>query len=511
MKLVHNVIAAGGLLLAAMTANAQSVTSGSDAGSDAHATATAAVQVAQGGEATKQAQNLISPQEIPNIGMPMPAPNGMPPSERLGPLAGVGNWLENYGVNLGLVFTNGYFANPSTGISPGKSGNYGALFMSATIDLDKLIGLPNTQLNFTEAWNKPSHNTKGYLFQTGSAFTPFPVVPESLDLVKFTLSHDLFDRRLHLEYGRMNLTDNFMVTTMCSGCVVSTPAITLNAPGVTKSVWGARASWQFTNNTKLGLGVIEDNSSNWTATEGWNWGTSTRTGYIGVANVMHETNFMEQRLPTRYEVGVYHATAPYTDTLYNTDGTSQALNPTGTPLKHTGGTWGFYGQGRQVIWRDAESHGPVPRNVAVYGGAFITPGAGQSYPIEAYAGMEYGGFLANNPAALVGSTVRYIRLSNERSRYEQQARYSFTNMLSMMSGGALSTVNETVPQNTFTFDVHGQMGIAPGVLLQGFAQYFVHPNTSVLAQVSTSQSRSGWMLGAFLVIDIGRLSGLVKM
>jgi porin len=197
--------------------------------------------------------------------------------------------------------------------------------------------------------------------------------------------------------------------------------------------------------------------------------------------------------------------------LYNTDGTSQALNSSGTPLKHGDGTWGIYGQGRQVIWRDDDSHGAVPRNVAAYGGVYITPGPGQAYPIEAYSGIEYGGFLKNNPAALVGTTVRYIDLSSERATYEQQARYAFTSMLNAESGGAVAVTNESVARNTFAIDVHTQFGIVPGVLAQGFAQYFIHPNTAVLASVSQSQTRSGWLIGAFLVIDLGKLTGLAKL
>ncbi|MCP1120373.1 carbohydrate porin [Robbsia andropogonis] len=533
MKFVNNVLATKVLLLAAVTANAQSnaLTQGGDASTSDPATratqlvktpaapvaAASATGVANGhggttAQGTQYAQNVVTPDTTPNIGMPLPSGgHGDAPGLRQGPLAGFGDWLGKYGVDLGLLLTNGYFNNPSTGVSPGKSANYGSLFMSATIDLDKLIGIPDTQINFVEAWNRPAHNTKTYLFQTGSAFTAFPVQSESSDLVKFTLSHDLFDKRLHIEYGRMNTNDNFMVPTMCSGCVVSTPAITLDAPGVTKSVWGARVAWQLTQYTKLGLGVIEDNSDNWTTTSGWNWTTRTRAGLIGIANVTHDTDFKDSRFPTKYEVGVYHKTTPYTDSLYNTDGTSQALNPTGTPLKHTSGTWGFYGQGRKVFWRDSDSKGPVPRNLAAYGGAFITPGPGQAYPIEAYSGIEYGGFLKNNSVALVGTTVRYIRLSSERALYEQQARYAFTSMLNGATGGAVPVVNNSVARNTFTFDVHAQFGIVPGMLVQGFAQYFLHPNTAVLASVSQAQTRSGWMVGAFLVIDIGRLTGLSKM
>ncbi|WP_322046533.1 carbohydrate porin [Paraburkholderia sp. J67] len=513
-QLNHIAIAVRILVLGACVASAcANAATQDDADTSTQPAVTAKAAQAKSSTATL-AQNTLQAQTETRQNPPglpiLDLPAGVMPSATNGPLSGVGDFLARHGIDFDPLFTNGYFANPSTGISTGKSANYGTLFLKGSVDLDKLIGIPNTQFNFDEAWNRPAHNTKSYLFQTGSAFTPFPVESESTDLVKFTLSHDLFDKRLHIEYGRMNLNDDFMIPTMCSGCVASTPAITLDEPGATKSVWGARLAWALSQDTRLGFGVIEDNASNWTTTTGWNWSMATRKGWIGVANVIHESSFAETPYPLKYELGVYHATIPYQDSLYNTDGSSQALNPTGTPLEHGNGTWGFYGQGRKVIWRSASAAGPVPENVALYGGAFVTPGPGQAYPIEAYSGAEWGGFWASNPVALVGSTIRYIRLSNERALYEQQARAAFTTTLNAETGGAVPVVNQGVPRNTFTFDVHGQVGIAPGVLLQAFAQYFLHPNTAVLAQVSTAPNRSGWLIGAFLIVDIGRLTGLSR-
>lgn len=424
-------------------------------------------------------------------------PSDEPLVHRKGPLSKIGDALEARGITFGLLLTNAYFANPTTGISAGHSVDYFALFMSTDVNLSKLIGLPNTHLHITEAWEPPSHNTYAYAFQAGSAFTPFPVQTTSTDLVKFTLSHDLFEKRLHIEYGRMNLTDDFMVSSMCTGCLASTPAITLNVPGFAKSVWGARIAYQLSRHTRLGLGAIEDNAALFTQSDGWDWRTRTRTGILGVANMLYTTDFSDVPYPLNAEAGLYHSTSPYTDDLHNVDGSSQAIDPERTALTHGNGTWGFYGQARQVVWTATGSEGAARPNIALYGGAFITPGAGQSYPVEAYGGAEYGGFLRNNPAALIGSTVRYIRLSRGRALYEQQ--------LSTINGWGSSRVH----QNTFAFDVHAQYALAPGILINGFAQYFLHPNRTHTLPAS-GPSRSGSMIGVNVVVDIGRLSGLTK-
>jgi porin len=436
-------------------------------------------------------------QNTRGLSVNVPPPTGEMPGRRTGPLSGIGNALDAYGINLGLVLANLTLANPSTGTAPHNWANYFALVMSADVDLSKLIGLPNTQFHITEAWEPPSHNTYSYVLQTGSAFALAPVQTVSSDLVKFTLSHDLFDKRLHIEYGRMNINDDFMVPTMCNGCVASTPALTVNVPGFTKSLWGARIAYQLSHNIRLGLGAIEDNSDLFTKSSGWNWSSRTRTGIIGVANMLYTSDFSDSRYPLNAEVGVYHNTSPYTDDLYNVDGSSQALNPFGTALKHGSGTWGFYGQGRKVVWTAAGSEGPVRPNIALYGGAFITPGVGQSYPVEAFGGAEYGGFLKNSPMTLVGTTVRYIRLSHERALFEQQ--------LSTVSGWG----SDAVHQNTFSFELHAQYGIAPGILVNGFAQYFLHPDRARIF-AALGPTRSGIQVGVGLIIDLGVLSGLAR-
>jgi len=436
---------------------------------------------------------------LPSVGE-QPAPGAMPglmPARRNGPLSGIGNALDDRGINLGLVMANVALANPSTGTSKGNWADYFALLMSADVDLEKLIGIPNTQFHILQAWEPPSHNTSSYVAQTGSAFTLVPVQTVNSDLAKFTLSHELFDKRLHLEYGRMNINDDFMVPTMCSGCVASTPAISVDVPGFTKSVWGARLAYKLSPQTRLGFAVIEANSALFTKSSGWNWSTRTRTGFIGVANMLYTSDFSNSPYPLNAEVGVYHNTTPYTDDLSNVDGSSQALNPMGTARTHGSGTSGFYGQARKVVWTAKDSPGPARPNVALYGGAFVTPGSRQSYPLEAFGGVEYGGFLENSPMTLIGSTIRYIRLSGGRALYEQQ--------LSTVTGWG----SDSVPRNTFAFDVHAQYGVVPGVLVNAFVQYFLHPNRARIFP-AVGPSRSGFALGVGVIIDLGLLSGLSK-
>lgn len=424
-------------------------------------------------------------------------PADIPPPTRKGPLSELGDKLDEQGFTFGLFFTNGYFTNPTAGIKPGSSMDSPALFMSANADLTKLLGVPNTQLHITEAWEPLSQNNGDYSYKVGSSLAPFPATTTSSNLVKLTLSHDLFDKQLHLEYGRMNLGDDFMVATMCAGCITSTPLITVGVPPFDKSLWGARASYKLSPHTRLGLGVTEDNYGLFSQSSGWDWTSDTRKGTIWLGNMTYTSDFSDSRYPLNAEVGVYHNTSPYRDDLDNTDGSTQSQNPFGTAVKHDSGTSGFYGQARKVVWTKANADGIVPPHVAVYGGAFVTPGSGQSFPLELYAGTEYGGFVKGNPAALVGSTVRYLQLSEGRALNEQQT--------SAASGWG----DDKVHRDTFTFDVHGQYGLAPGVLANASAQYFLNPNRQG-PNALVGPTQSGWLFALTFVIDIGRISGLSR-
>lgn len=473
---------------------------------------------------TAQAQNDNAPAAPPVA--PPSAPSALLGSEALGsravpvgpgaplpagPLTEFGNGLRDKGINLGLTLFNLNYHNPSTGITPKQSGNYGMLFMSAGLDLDKLMGLKSTQLNITEVYNRPAHNVDRYLFMTGSGFTPFPVITTATDLANLTLSHRVMDGKLRIEYGRMNLNNDFMVGNMCSGCILSAPATVLNAPGISKSSWGGTLRYELDAGRTVGLGLLQDNPGNWQTTNGWHWSRGHSEGTIAVANYTQRRGFDAPGLPYKLEAGLFHTSARYDDPLYNTDGSTQAQNRAGTPLRHRGRSGGYF-QGRQVLWRGASGGFGgfgAPENIAAYGGLVLTPGASQTYPIEAYAGTEWSGFMPSNPLALVGAGLRYIQLSERRAQFEQQARAGYTMALNMATGGAVPVVDEAVARNMFLFDVHGQIGLVPGVFVATSLQYLKNPNAMIPATLKPI--RSGYMFGISLVVDFGVLSGLARM
>lgn len=340
------------------------------------------------------------------------SPKTLPSPEFSGPMSDLGKSLHAYGIDIGLSFINIYQNAPKFGFSGGSAVNYGAFLFNATANLSQ-----DFQIRYEQAINFPSYNVENYTFDISNAFSPTPVVDSTTDLTRLTLQGNFLADRLEIEAGRMGLNRDFLKRGFCGGigCINSTSANTLGLPGELLSVWGGRVGYNLASDTILGIGVIEDNPDNWQQNNGWDWGRGRSKGYIGIANITQDESFLSDPRPLNYEVGVYHSSSSYSDALYNSGwgNPTYGLNP--TIIDHESGTTGIYGQFRKVLWC-CPPGAILPENVAIYGGVFHTFGEGQAYPWEAFAGVEYSGFWAQNPLAGLGFTIHYIGYAkNERS------------------------------------------------------------------------------------------------
>ncbi|MGR6468344.1 carbohydrate porin [Rhizobium sp. PAMB 3182] len=426
------------------------------------------------------------------INVPRVGPVGIEPEPvYVGPLAETGAWLHDHGIDINLDYVNIYQNAPNFGFTEGSSANYGMFVLGATGNIT-----PDLRVKLVETINHPSYNVDSYLFDLSNSFFPVPIVDSDTDLSRLTVEADFLDDRLEVEGGRLGLGQDFMKRGFCGGigCVNSTLAITLNMPGEALSVWGARMAYDINPNTTFGLGMVEDNPDNWQSGNGWDWAQGNADGVIAIANVSHEESFFENANPLKYEVGGYYRSTSYEDALYNSGWGNPTFGPSTKIVDHKN-TVGLYGQFRKVVWSEP-GEGPIPENLALYGGVFHTFGSGQAYPWEAYAGIEYSGFWDANPVATIGASVHYIRLSEKRAEYERNARLF------------ISGVDEKQPQDTFMFDVHGSLGVFQRGILDIGAAYIVNPNTSVLADFSSSRQKDGFVFYATLAFDISGGLGL---
>jgi porin len=406
-----------------------------------------------------------------------------------------GDTLQDHGINIGIVYTDLFLRNLATGLDRWKSANYGAVGYDVTLDLDKIAGIPDTKLNLIITQNLLQENSSSYTFKVNNAFFPGIVTVTPTALNKLSVETGFFDRKLDVEIGRMSPTTNFFLPSYCGFCYASTPAITLDQPGITAAgVWGGRAEFDLDSQNKFQAELAENDGYVFQHTDGWYFSTRHANGYIGIASWQHKETFQNSAYPANWEIGAYRDSAEYDDPIYNVDGTSKIFNPAGKVLVHRDGTNGVYAQFRKVVWTGGARSFMGPETLALYGGTFITPGAGQSYPVEAYGGAEITGFVPQSPLLMAGVGLQYIRLGDRRALYEQQIR--------MALGGA----KVKTAQDMFAPNVHMRIPLTPFALLQPFAVYFINPNNAIIP--SRTEQKNGWFLGINLLVNIGGALGI---
>ncbi|MVA27749.1 carbohydrate porin (plasmid) [Agrobacterium vitis] len=418
-----------------------------------------------------------------------PDPQAPPP----GPLSGLGHTLHDAGFDVRINFVDLYANASNFGFDPGHSGNFGFLMFDTTYHLSDMF-----KINWQETVNIPRYNANQYLFQVSNAFyATDPSLDSSTDLTRLTLQGDFIDGKLEVEGGRLNMWPEFFRSEFCGGkgCISQTRALVLGAPGNTVAQWGGRVGYNLTPDLSLGGVLTEDNAENWQTGSGWNWGRGDSKGYTAVVHLAQRQNFLETSKPLIYEIGGYRSSASYTDALYGTGWGNPTFGANQTVTEHDGGSNGLFAQVRKVIWSDPDGS-PFPENVAISGGIFHTFGDGQAYPWEAYGSIEYGGFWKANPLTSIGATVHYIGLSEKRAQYETNARRFLTG------------IYDPQPRDTFQFDLHGRTGIGPAGFLEFGASYVKDPNTTYLADYSTSRMKNGWTIYAAIVFDLGTALGL---
>mgnify|MGYP000008047612 CR=1 FL=1 len=428
---------------------------------------------------------------VPAIADPALIPEELPPfistppePVYTGPLAETGKWLHDKGIDIRLDYLNIYQNAPAYGY---RSGSYGVVILDTIGHLT-----PDLRVRFAEAFNLQIFNVGGYV----NAFIPAAFDKSKTDLARFTLEADFLDDRLRVEVGRMGLGRDFMVGGFCGGisCYNATMGASLNLPGDSLAVWGMQTAYKLTPDTSLGFAIIEDNPGNWQSGEGWDWSQGDAEGFITVADIHHEETFLNSAHPLKYEVGFYYRDTPYTDALYNSGWGNPTFGANTRIVTHEGNP-AFYSHLRKVVWSNP-TDAMIPENLAVVGGLYHTFGEGQAYPWEAYAGVEYSGFLPQNPLTTIGAAVHYIRLSEERAQYERNARLFY------------SGIDEEQPQNMFMFDFHTSTEVFHNGVFNVGAAYVINPNTSILADFSTGRRKDGFIFYASLGFDLSGALGL---
>ncbi|MDR3516650.1 MAG: carbohydrate porin [Azospirillaceae bacterium] len=418
-----------------------------------------------------------------------------PPTKPVGPLSGLGNYLLDNGIQVGVLIDDFSLDQIHTGLVPHAWMSSGDIKYHLGLDLDKILDIPNTKINFDETEYILTHNDFDFVTKSNSFFFPGAGGDQPTMLSRLSIENFSMDHHLDVEVGRMNPIFNFMMPTFCGLCFNGTQARNAIFPGPDAQVWGGRAAYSLNPHETLQGGLYESDLYDFQNTNGWSFSTKHATGYVAVANYINETTFLDDTNPLKLEVGMFHNSAQYTDPLANSDGTSHILNPGGTELVHRGGKTGAYAQARKAVWSEGGALGnPFAENLAVYGTLFVTPGPGVSYPLEAMTGVELSNFIPNQPFWMFGVGLHYAMVGKQQALYEQQMRV-------VLGGADVST-----PRNMLSPGVSLRFPVTDNAIAQVFGEYFINQDASYIPAAQRPQD--GWFVGLRFTIDLGKALGL---
>jgi porin len=272
---------------------------------------------------------------VSHIGNAIPEP---PESMRHGPLASLGQRLNDWGVTPSLNLTQIYLGNPSAGQQPGNHEILTFIAVGGDFDLQKIAGFPGATIHFQQVF-APFTTNVAWGNQVGDTLggKPGPFVPKKAHLAVFTWEQKAFHDRLDVEVGKSS-PDNYFALPVCNQGFGCTSALLYDSAGMNPPIypnWSARVRYNLTPAWSIQAGVWRSNPQ-YPWTNGWEWTDKTPDSNAWLANVVYHTTYQTDPYPRSYELMFYYNTATQTDSY--TSGTHK-------------GTSGVYFGGRQVVYR----------------------------------------------------------------------------------------------------------------------------------------------------------------
>jgi porin len=382
-----------------------------------------------------------------------------------------------------------FIDNVSEGSSPGQPG--GGLFIipTFTFDLQRILGIPDARFRLTEEINayRFGDNTGPGSFQdaadSGVLGTEKQNLKEGTTLRQLTYEQLVFNKRVDIEVGRMNL-ERYFWTPNCSidslTCLDVLLQRNAGLPPPAFSTWAGRAAFNVTRDVYLQGGIQEVNP-HIINTQGLAFGLHDSTGIFVAGEVAYKSEFSTTPYPGEYEFGGWYSTPTHADPL------NAKITRYGTSALQ------FWGD--QTVWRQdgGATHNPNDRHVNIFFQTAKSLDNTSLYTTLLSVGANLYAPLKSRPLDIIGVQVTDLQLTHDESEFLAQQRHA--------AGGPLS-----FPVSSYYLGLNGHFQLYRYLAFEPVVQYVINPDTVFDAKVKTA--RSGWVVGATLVIDPARLLGL---
>ncbi len=395
-----------------------------------------------------------------------------------------GDWggLRTTLANMGITFTANYygevFANVQGGIKRGAT--YDGMFEpQVDVDLDKLLGWKGGSFHASMIEAHGPSISQGW---TGNLMTVSSVLaaPPATRLYDLWLQQALFDDRLEVRVGIMNIDAEFITSQTASTFINSTfgwpgwtalelpggaPAYPLSAPGLLVK-WQHQPEGFYLQGAVFDGDPTDHNGSN---SPEDSIPSGTVESFRGGALIMVEAGYSVNQgknakgPPMTFELGGwYHTSDQFHDQRFDNTGVplgSPASN--GIPLDHHG-DWGIYAVADATLYRTTDGGG-----LSAFARVAGSPGDRNLISFYTDAGLTYKGLIPGRGEDTAGVAIAYARIGNNARGFDQDLQAN-SNPLTPVRD------QETVLEVTY------QIQLTPWLTMQPDLQRIFHPGGHVL-------------------------------
>lgn len=312
-------------------------------------------------------------------------------------------------VRLGITPRGVYIVNLQTNPIGGRQqswayAHYAAL--SLAFDLGRIAGADGLMLYAEGNWSAGRNLSEdiGNVFQVGHAFSG-----DQVALARLYLQQDLFDRRLHLAVGRLNVVQTFANLGLFSQYLSSAinnhpgglPVNDVLFGGLPNVQWGVQAIGRPDEALRIAAGAFNADAGAAAADDhGLDFSFSPADGLLAVGEVGYSFAVAAEAgpLPGEIKIGGFYNSGDFADV--------------GGAPRSSSGLYGFYAIARQMAWRPS----------AATANRGLTPWAAISYvpnqrsarvPLFLAAGVVHEGPWPARPDDRAGFAVYFGRFSRD--------------------------------------------------------------------------------------------------
>jgi carbohydrate-selective porin OprB len=409
----------------------------------------------------------------------------------------VGKTLDGLGIYPSVILMENAFDSGTLGIAPGKVQLVSTIGLGLDLDLTKLAGIDGGAFHFSylrnySRINNPVTPSMG-VFPLG--FVP-PNAPRS-DVPVFTYEQHLLDHKLDIEVGRKQFISYFVDEYALWEDLSSTYGYAFLTLAPPYGLWMGRVRYEFGGGLYAQAAVYEFNNNLW-GRSGWDWSTSGDTGVTFLETLGYHRGYRDTPYPWHAELTSYTNTARQNDPYYTNNGTSSVFDKTSSVQTHYGAS-GFILRGGRVFYRadgGESAHGEDVSALYAFGSIGVNP---QSWAPSGVAYDAYAGVAWLNPFGLANDVLG-VKVEADRLTSREQKFLSDAN-LSVGGGGYRS------PRTTEFAQVYSHFIFGKWASVDPFVAYGVGANT-VFDPYTTLRPKNGYVLGCFLIINLGNLVGL---